>query len=228
MFHRFFGADDGAGGRSRPAAALTTVVDPAGETATVRRIVARLEAMPPEHARLVAAGGVHDRPAANADIDISDEETAGDRAGELQAHDRLDEPTAILVTEMAKLPGEDRRQHRGLRRHPRVQGTSPRCSSGSTSSGRASRSAAANGSISAEESAIVNEIAHELDIDAGRLNAVRADVPRAAVVGPGRPAGGRPDRLTRALTPRRSDAASCRSTRPSPSRRRTSARSSAS
>ena len=34
---------------------------------------------------------------------------------------------------------------------------------------------AANGSISAEETAIVNEIAEELDIDDATLNAIRAE-----------------------------------------------------
>ena len=47
-----------------------------GDTATVRRIVAKLEAMPPEQARLIASAAYTLARAANADLDISDEETA--------------------------------------------------------------------------------------------------------------------------------------------------------
>ena len=78
------------------------VPDPAGDTATVRRIVAKLEAMPPEQARLIASAAYTLARAANADLDISDEETAAIER-ELQDHEALDEATAVLVTEMAKL-----------------------------------------------------------------------------------------------------------------------------
>ena len=75
---------------------------PAGDTATVRRIVAKLEAMPPEQARLLASAAYTLARAANADLDISDEETAAVER-ELQAGGSIDEATAVLVTEMAKL-----------------------------------------------------------------------------------------------------------------------------
>src|SRR4026207_1180296 len=48
----------------------------AGDTATVRRIVARLEALPPERARIVASAAYTLARAAQADLDISDEETS--------------------------------------------------------------------------------------------------------------------------------------------------------
>src|SRR6478735_7212030 len=73
-----------------------------GDTETVRRIVARLEALPPERARLVASAAYTLARAANADLEISDDETAAIER-ELQTTEALDEATAVLVTEMAKL-----------------------------------------------------------------------------------------------------------------------------
>src|SRR5438552_4413593 len=101
MFNRFFGSKPAPDSdiAPRPAPAIP---DPTGETATVRRIVARLEAMPPERARLVASAAYTLARAANADLEISDEETVAIER-ELQAHDGLDEATAVLVTQMAKL-----------------------------------------------------------------------------------------------------------------------------
>ncbi len=100
-------ASSGPGPSTRSAAdqaeaASISAASTAGETATVRRIVARLERMPPEQARLVASAAYTLARAAHADLDISDEETAA-MERELQAHGWLDEPTAVLVTEMAKL-----------------------------------------------------------------------------------------------------------------------------
>ena len=101
MFNRFFGPkeDKDLPLAERPA---PVVADPHGDTATVRRIVAKLEAMPPEQARLVASAAYTLARAANADLDISDQEM-GAIETELQAHEGLDEATAVLVAEMAKL-----------------------------------------------------------------------------------------------------------------------------
>ena len=171
MFHRFFGSPT-ATDEPAPTPAAAPVVDPTGETATVRRIVARLEAMPPERARLAAAAAYTIARAANADMDISAEETAVMEQA-LQSDDRLDEPTAILVTEMAKLQAktvgstEDyvvTRELKHLTTMEQRMAVLQACFAVT----------AADGSISAEESAIVNEIANELDIDAEGLNAVRA------------------------------------------------------
>ena len=103
MFRRIFGAaPEQQRAADQAEAALTAVSEAAGETTTVRRIVARLEAMPAEQARLVASAAYTLARAAAADLDISPEETAVIER-ELQAHDSLDEATAVLVTEMAKL-----------------------------------------------------------------------------------------------------------------------------
>ena len=75
MFNRFFGSKPAPDSDIAPRPA-PTIPDPTGETATVRRIVAKLEAMPPEQARLIASAAYTLARAANADLDISDEETA--------------------------------------------------------------------------------------------------------------------------------------------------------
>lgn len=168
MFRRFLGAAQ----VSRPPASNEADAA-AGETATVRRIVARLEAMSPERARFIASAAYTLARAANADLDISDEETAAIER-ELQAHDGLDEATAILVTQMAKLQAravggaEDysvTREFKALATTEQRIDVLRACFA----------VGAASGSISAEESAVVNQIARELDIDDASLNAIRAD-----------------------------------------------------
>ena len=172
MFNRFFGS------KPAPAADVAprptpSAPDPTGDTATVRRIVAKLEAMPPEQARLIASAAYTLARAANADLDISDEETAAIER-ELQAHEVLDEATAVLVAEMAKLQArtvggpEDfsvTREFKALATDEQKLDVLRACFA----------IGAASGSISAEETAIVNEIAEELDIDDATLNSIRAE-----------------------------------------------------
>lgn len=169
MFRRFLGS---AQPITSPAARADSVTA-AGETATVRRIVARLEAMPPEQARFIASAAYTLARAANADLEISDEETAVIER-ELQAHDGLDEATAVLVTQMAKLQAktiggaEDysvTREFKALASHEQRIDVLRACFA----------IGAANGTISAEENAMVNQIARELDVDDATLNAIRAD-----------------------------------------------------
>jgi uncharacterized tellurite resistance protein B-like protein len=73
----------------------------AQETAAVRSIVARLETLPPDQARFLASMAYVLARAANADLDISDVETAA-MEQEL-ANAGLDQSQALLVVEMAKL-----------------------------------------------------------------------------------------------------------------------------
>jgi uncharacterized membrane protein YebE (DUF533 family) len=145
----------------------------AGETATVRRIVARLEQMPPERARLAASAAYTLARAAQADLDISEEETAVIER-ELQAPGALDEPTAILVTEMAKLQArtvggtEDyvvTREFAALATEEQKVRVLRACFA----------VAAANDTISAEESAEVNQIGKELGLDPATVNRIRAE-----------------------------------------------------
>jgi len=176
MFDRFFGKGDQPAAPSssdiapRPA---PTPVDPAGDTATVRRIVGKLEAMPPEQARFVASAAYILARAANADFEISDQETAVMETA-LQRDDALDEATAILVVEMAKLQAKT------------VGGTedyvvTSEFKSLATEDQRLNvlRTCflieAADGSITAAESAVADEIANELDIDSATLATMRAE-----------------------------------------------------
>ncbi len=169
MFRRFLGPAQPV----TPEMTRVEVSAAAGETATVRRIVARLDAMPPERARLVASAAYTLARAANADLEISDDETAAIER-ELQTHDGLDEATAVLVTQMAKLQArtiggaEDysvTREFKALASQEQRIDVLRACFA----------IGAANGTISAEEAAVVNEIARELDIEDATLNAIRAE-----------------------------------------------------
>jgi len=173
MFRRFLGGAAQSAAEPQPAAASPMDSAQAGETATVRRIVARLESMPPDRARLVASAAYTLARAAHADLEISDEETAAIER-ELQRDGALDEPTAVLVAEMAKLQAktvggtEDyvvTREFKALATDVQRLDVLRACFV----------IGAASGEISAEEAAVLNQIAGELDISADDLNAIRAD-----------------------------------------------------
>jgi uncharacterized tellurite resistance protein B-like protein len=84
----------GASNESPPAAE-------AGDTATVRRIVGKLESLPPDRARHVAAFAYILGRVANADLEISAEETR-EMERLVREHGGLDEEQAILVVQIAK------------------------------------------------------------------------------------------------------------------------------
>jgi|SRR5919108_2114297 tellurite resistance protein len=173
MFRRIFGP----GPQHERAADLQTVAfetaSAAGDTATVRRIVSRLERMPAERARLIAAAAYTLARAAHADLDISAEETEVIER-ELQTHGALDEATAVLVAEMAKLQArtvggtEDyvvTREFTALADEQQRIDVLRACFA----------VGAASGSISAEESAVLNQIAKELHLETDTINEVRAE-----------------------------------------------------
>jgi tellurite resistance protein len=171
MFRRIFGSDNERAA-DQAETALTSAPTTDGETATVRRIVARLEAMPVEQARFIASAAYTLARAANADQDISAEETAEIEKA-LQETESVDEPTAVLVTEMAKLQArtvggtEDfvvTREFRNLATEAQRLDILRACFAIS----------AASGTISAEENVVVNEIARELDLDPAAVNTVRS------------------------------------------------------
>ena len=90
------------------------------------------------------------------------------------SHESIDEATAVLVTEMAKLQAktvggtEDfvvTREFKALADQDQRIVVLRACFA----------VMAANGTISAEETATINQIALELDIDDATLNAIRAD-----------------------------------------------------
>jgi len=174
LFRRFFQPSSVTlepGQPAPPPAPPTT--DAAGETATVRRIVERLDALPPEQARFIACVAYVVTRAANADRIVTPEESAyletalRDAAG-------IDEAQAVLVVEMAKLQAltvggtEDylvTREFRKVSTPEQRLRVLHACLAVS----------AVDGSISAEESAVVNEIANELGIEDAQLSAARGE-----------------------------------------------------
>jgi uncharacterized tellurite resistance protein B-like protein len=173
MFDRFFKPKSDSAETTVVERPAPTVPDPAGDTATVRRIVAKLESMPPERARLIASAAYTLARAANADLDISDEETAAIER-ELQSSEAIDEATAVLVTEMAKLQAKTvggTEDYVVTREFKKLADDAQR-----VAIVRACFAVmAANGTISAEETGTINEIADELDIDADVLRSIRAE-----------------------------------------------------
>ena len=175
MFRRIFGpGPEHERAADTAEAALTNAAGSAdGDTATVRRIVARLEAMPVDQARLVASAAYTLARAAHADLDISDEETAVIER-ELQAHGALDEATAVLVTEMARLQAKTvgGTEDYVVTREFAALATDEQKIDVLRASFAVS---AASGSISAEESAEVNQIAQEIGLDPSIVAGIRAE-----------------------------------------------------
>lgn len=175
MFRRFLGLD------RRPAVdprlpagdAAPPLPDSAAETATARRIVARLEALPPDEARYLACFAYVMSRAANADFDISAEETTLMEQLAVQSGG-LDEPQAVLVVEMAKLQARSQggtedfvvtREFRSIST-PEQRRALVRC---------CFAVAAEDGTIVAEEASVVNEIARELDLEPNEVNILREE-----------------------------------------------------
>ena len=161
-------------------AAPAPTSDP-GDTATVRRIVGQLEAMPRDRARFLAAFAYILTRAAAADLSISDvEEQVIEQL--VVEHGGLSEPQAVLVAEMARSQSllyggtEDylvTRQFKEL----------------STDEDRLALLrccylvGAADDVISVEESDTLQEIAKELDVDRASVNAIRHEFePKLAAI----------------------------------------------
>jgi uncharacterized tellurite resistance protein B-like protein len=174
MFRRFLGLDRGGPDPRLPSGdAAPPLPDSAAETATARRIVARLEALPREEARYLACFAYVMSRAANADFDISPDETAlMERFAVEQGG--LDEAQAVLVVEMAKLQARTQgstedfvvtREFRSIST-PEQRLALVRCCFAIE---------AADGSITAEEASAVNEIARELDVERDDVNRIRTE-----------------------------------------------------
>lgn len=173
MFRRIFGPGPQHERAADLQAAAFETASAAGDTATVRRIVTRLERLPPEQARLVASAAYTLARAAHADLDISEDETAVIEH-ELQAHGALDEATAVLVTEMAKLQA---RSVGGTEDYVVTREFTALADEGQRIDVLRACYAvgAASGSISAEETAVLNQIAKELQLDPDIVNEVRSE-----------------------------------------------------
>ena len=189
MFRRFLGLDRAAEDPRLPDRRAGRSAGSAAETATARRIVARLEAMPPTEARYLACFAYVMSRAAKADLDISDDETALMEQFAVE-YGGLDEAQAVLVVEMAKLQAriEGATEDFVVTREFREISTLDqrlallRCCFAVE---------AADGTITAEEASVVNEIARELDLERHDVNARPRRVPRAALGGPGAAPGQR-------------------------------------
>ncbi len=174
MFRRIFGpGPDQEQAADATEAALTNSATTAGETETVQYIVAQLDALPPERARLVASAAYTLARAAHADLDISPEELAVIQDA-LVTRGALDTSTAHLVAEMVKLQAKTVgwtqdyvvvREFAKLATDQQKQDVLRACF----------LVAAASGTISAEESAEVNEIANELALEPAVLNGIRSE-----------------------------------------------------
>ena len=174
MFRRFLGLD-----RTRPdprlpvGDAAAPLPDSAAETATARRIVARLEALPPDEARFLACFAYVMSRTANADFDISDDETALMERFAVE-YGGLDTAQAVLVVQMAKVQArvnggtEDfvvTREFRSISTLAQRLALLRCCFA----------VGAVDGTITAAEAGTINEIARELDLEAADVNAVRSE-----------------------------------------------------
>ena len=177
MFRRFLGSGRPGGQGSERTPWNVEMPPPPGEgddleTETVRRIVARLEALPIDEARYIASFAYVMSRAAEADLDISDAETALIERF-VSEYGGIDASQAVLVAEMAKLQArlqggtEDFVVTREFREMSTMEQRVAllRCCFAVE---------AADGTITADEASVVNEIARELDVDAETLNEVRA------------------------------------------------------
>ncbi len=173
MFRRLFGVDDTTTAPSAPASAGPGGTASQAETDTVRRIVSTLESMPEADARFLAGFAYILGRAAEADMRISDEETA-EMERLVVSYGHLTEAQAIIVVEIAKTQA---RLHGGTedflvtREFTRTATLEQRLDlmRGCVLVGAADRS------ISAEESSVLSEIANELNLDDSQIAAIRGE-----------------------------------------------------
>lgn len=184
IFRRLFGggaepdpdvdaARDAGAATARAAGAGGSTSPSAPDTATVRRIVSQLEALPPERARYLAAASYVLARVANADLVMSADETAF-MERTLVEESGIGEAEAILVVEAAKQQARlfgSTEDYLVTREFKQISDPDQRL--------RLLRAcflaAAADRSISSAESATLDQIASELDIDAPALGALRTE-----------------------------------------------------
>ena len=172
LFQNMFGI--GGTTTAAPAApAAPGAAAPIGETESVRRIAARLGALPPDRARYVAAFAYLLARAANADLAIGDAE-AIEMARLISEEGRLDADTAALVVELAGTRVEHfgatddylvTREFKAIST-PDQREQLLRC---------CLLVAAADSEIDADESWLVNRLAEELEIPRAELNRIRSE-----------------------------------------------------
>ena len=172
FFHKLFGPPAGQAAPT-PDPTPAAAPDTAAETATVRKIVAKLESLPPERARLIASAAYILARAAESDLAISDDETAfmerilTERGG-------MSEAEAVIVVEIAKQQARlfgSTEDYLVTREFLRLATPAERLA--------ILRGCflvtAADESIVASESATLNQIASELQVPAEDLAALRTE-----------------------------------------------------
>lgn len=177
FLRRLFGGDDAAPlaapAASPPPAPAPAAAASAAETATVRKIVAQLEALPADRARLLAGAAYVVSRAAHADMSITDDEVAlMERT--LVERTGISEAEAVIVVEIARQQArlfgstEDflvTREFKRVSTPEQRLGVLRACF----------QVAAANDEISSPESAVLNQIATELEIDPTDFDVVRGE-----------------------------------------------------
>jgi uncharacterized tellurite resistance protein B-like protein len=176
MLRRFLGLpqrdariDSDVAERPRPQARATD----AAESESVRRLVARLESLPPDRARFLACFAYTLARAAQADLEISDVET--------QIMERLviedgglapDQATFVVElakTQVSSVGGTDdylvTREFLGVSTVEQRVALVRACLA----------VAAADGSISADESAVADQVANELQLNSVEMAAIRTE-----------------------------------------------------
>jgi uncharacterized tellurite resistance protein B-like protein len=150
----------------RPAPAPT-------ETATVRQIVSKLDQMPRDQARWLAAFAYVLSRAAEGDLNISDGETKLMEQIVIE-HGKIDEAQAIIVVEIAKTRAElfGATEDYLVTREFRKIATDDQCLDLLRCCYLVG---AADGSITAEESGTLSSIANELGVDEAQIHALRAE-----------------------------------------------------
>ena len=172
---RLFGGDDAPPSAASPASPppAPAAPTPEGDTATVRRIVGQLEALPPDRARLLAGAAYVVSRAANADLEITDDEvdlmerTLVERTGVTEAE-------AVIVVEIARQQARmfgSTEDYLVTREFKRV--STPEQRLGVLRA--CFQVAAANDEISSPESAVLNQIASELEIETAEFDAIRSE-----------------------------------------------------
>ena len=173
FLHRLFGGDDAPPATAPAPTPAPAAATPAAETATVRRIVSQLEALPPDRARLLAGAAYVVSRAANADMSITDEEVAV-MEKTLVERTGVSEAEAVIVVEIARQQARlfgSTEDYLVTREFKRV--STPEQRLGVLRA--CFQVAAADDEISSPESAVLNQIAAELDIDAADFDAVRSE-----------------------------------------------------
>jgi uncharacterized tellurite resistance protein B-like protein len=141
------------------------------ESEAVRRIVARLEALPPDRARYLAGVAYVLARSANADMDISDVELQ--TIQDVLIESGLDSSQALLVAEMARL---QERTSGGTSDYLVTREFGERYTTDQRLALLDScfRVAAAEGGISSVETSVLDQIGDELGLDRTQVMGVRA------------------------------------------------------